>query len=106
MGVVLRLVFFLVGALGLVFVGLNAASGFGVDTNALLMKMGQTPGGIATGISGQVGAGLDQLGAMIAKAQGADVAAADYKPSILVKYGPDVAGAVVSALLMMFGMRR
>ncbi|NWG71677.1 MAG: hypothetical protein HXY23_08745 [Parvularculaceae bacterium] len=103
---VLRLVFFLVGVLGLIFVGLNAASGFGVDTNALLMKLGQTPGSIATGISGHVGAGLDQLGNMIAKAQGADVSAEDYKPSLLVKYGPDVAGAVVSALLMMFGMRR
>ncbi|MEQ1930227.1 MAG: hypothetical protein ABL957_06790 [Parvularculaceae bacterium] len=106
MGVVLRLVFFLVGALGLVFVGLNAASGFGVDTNALLMKLGQTPGGIATNISAQVGAGLDMLGQQIAKAQGLDMSAPDAKPSLLVKYGPDVAGAVVSALMMMFGMRR
>jgi hypothetical protein len=104
MGVILRLVFFIVGLLGLIFVGLNAASGFGVDTNSLLMKLGETPGGIATAMSSQFGAGLDALGGMIAKAQGSEVDPA--KPSLLVQYGPDAIAAVVSALLMMFGMRR
>lgn len=104
MGVILRLVFFLVGALGLIFVGLNVASGFGVDTNALLMKLGETPGGIATGMAAHFGAGLDALGGMIAKAQGG-AADAD-KPSMLVSYGPEVIAGVVSALFMMFGTRR
>jgi hypothetical protein len=104
MGVVLRLVFFLVGAVGLALVGLNAASGFGVDTNSLLMKLGETPGGIANAMSTQFVAGLDHLGSMIAKAQG--VPADAEKPGLLVDYGPSVIAAVVSAMLMMFSMRR
>lgn len=104
MGVILRLAFFLIGVLGLIFVGLNAASGFGVDTNALLMKLGETPGGIATAMSAQFGEGLDALGGMIAKSQGGDID--PEKPGPLVAYGPEVIAAVVSAMLVMFGMRR
>ncbi len=104
MGVILRLVMFLVGALGLIFVGLNAASGFNVDTGGLLMKLGEAPGGVATSMAAQFNAGLDELGQMIAKAQGA--AADPEKPSLLVSYGPEVIAAVVSGLLMMFSMRR
>ena len=107
MGVILRLVFVVVGALGLVFVGLNAADQMGLVKSAdLLAKLGPTPGGIAANISTQVGNGLEALGGMIAKAQGVDMSAPDAKPGILVQYGPEVIGAVVSALMMMFGMRR
>ena len=49
MGVVVRLLAFLVGALALGFVGLDTAQDhFGVDAAGLLAKMGEMPGGIAT----------------------------------------------------------
>jgi hypothetical protein len=105
MGVILRLVFFVVGVLGLIFLGLNIADGMGLVKSAdLFAKLGATPGGVATAMSTQFGAGLDALGGLLAKTPvaGSDPA----NPGLVVKYGPDVIAAVVSGLLVMFGMRR
>jgi hypothetical protein len=105
MGVAIRLVAFLVGALGLVFVGLNGANDwFGVDTSGLLAKMGETPASIANMMSAHVGAGLDMLGAQLAKVGGGEVD--PEKPTALVKYGPEAIGALVSAMMVMFSTRR
>jgi hypothetical protein len=105
MGVIIRLVVFLVGALGLIFIGLNGAHDwFGVDTQALLDKLGETPGGIATAMSGQVDRGLDCLGGLLAKVGGEEVDPEN--PTALMKYGPEAIGAVVSALMVMFSTRR
>lgn len=105
MGVVVRLVAFVVGALGLVFVGLNGANDwFGMDTAALLAKLGETPAGIAGTMQTHVGAGLDMIAAQLAKVGGGEID--PEKPTALVKYGPEAIGALVSAMMVMFSTRR
>ncbi|MEQ8179037.1 MAG: hypothetical protein RIA10_11970, partial [Amphiplicatus sp.] len=44
MGIVVRIVVFLVGLLGLSLTGLNGAQDFGVDTNSLLTNLGPAEG--------------------------------------------------------------
>ena len=63
MGVIVRLLTFVVGALGFVFTGLDTAQDhFGVDAASLLNMMGEMPGGIANNMLGMVSGGIDSLG--------------------------------------------
>ncbi|GAB4518429.1 MAG: hypothetical protein Kow00133_03490 [Amphiplicatus sp.] len=104
MGVVIRLLVFIVGALGLILTGLVGAHDyFGVDTQALLMRMGETPGGVATSAQGAFASGLDWLGGMIADTMGASD---PENPGAVATYGPTGIAAIVSALLLLFSTRR
>lgn len=105
MGVVVRLVTFLVGVLGLALVGLDTAQDhFGVDAEGLLSSMGETPGGIANSLLGLADTGLTQLGDMMSNLMGG--AADPEKPTLVQSWGPESVGGIVSLLLLMFSMRR
>lgn len=104
MGNIVKILVFVVGALGLLLTGLNGAETFNVDTDPLLASMGDTPGGIASSAKDTFGGLLDQFGTMLAGWTGAE-ADAD-KPGAVQKYGPGGIAAVISALMMMFSTRR
>lgn len=105
MGVVVRLVVFLVGALGLALVGLDTAQDhFGVDAAGLLNMMGETPGGIANSALGLADGGLNHLGGLIGNLMGGEADAE--KPGLVQAWGPESISAIVSALLVMFSTRR
>lgn len=105
MGVVVRLVVFLVGALGLALVGLDTAQDhFGVDAAGLLNMMGDTPGGVANSMLGLADGGLNQLGGLIGNLMGGE--ADPEKPGLVQAWGPESISAIVSALLVMFSTRR
>ncbi|HPE31318.1 MAG TPA: hypothetical protein PLV61_08995 [Parvularculaceae bacterium] len=105
MGVVVRLLAFLVGVLAFGFVGLDTAQDhFGVDAAGLLAKMGEMPGGIATSALSMVDGGLDKLGVMMAGLQGGEVD--PEKPGLVQSWGPQGLSALVSALVVMFSLRR
>lgn len=105
MGVVVRLVVFLVGALGLALVGLDTAQNhFGVDAAGLLNKMGETPGGVANSMLGLTNAGLNQLGGLIGNLMGAEADAE--KPNMVQAWGPESISGIISALLVLFSTRR
>ena len=105
MGVVVRLVTFLVGVIGFAFVGLDTAQEhFGVDAANLLGMLGETPAGIAGSGLGMVSGGLDQLGTILANAQGAEVDPEN--PGLVQSWGPEGIGAILAALLVMFSTRR
>ncbi|MEQ8751082.1 MAG: hypothetical protein RIC52_15050 [Amphiplicatus sp.] len=101
MGIVVRIVVFLVGLLGLSLTGLNGAQDFGVDTNSLLTNLGPAEGA-ATSAQDIWGGLLGQLGGVIGNATNAD----PENPGAAVQYGPQGIAAVVSALMMFFSTRR
>ncbi len=101
MGIVVRIVVFLVGLLGLSLTGLNGAQDFGVDTGSLLANLGPAEGA-AVSAQGVWGGLLGQLGGVIGSAMGAD----PENPGAVVQYGPEGIAAVVSALMMFFSTRR
>jgi len=104
MGAVVKIGLFLAGLIGLSLTGLNGAQDLGVDTNSLLAKMGETPGGVAASAQDMWGGLLNQVGGLIANAQGE--AADPENPGALVKWGPEAIVGLVSALLMFFSTRR
>jgi hypothetical protein len=104
MGSIIRIVVFVVGALGLLLTGLNGAETLNVDTDPLLAGMGDTAGGAATSARDMFGAGLDAFGSMLAGWTGGEASSDD--PGAVQKYGPEGIAALVSALMMMFSSRR
>ena len=105
MGVIIRLVLFLVGALGFVFTGLDTAQEhFGAPVADWLGMMGETPAGIANSMLSVVSGGIDSLGGVLAGVGGAE--GYPEAPSMLVNYGPEAITAIVSMLLVMFATRR
>jgi hypothetical protein len=105
MGVVVRLVIFLVGALGMALVGFDTAQDhFGVNSAGLLNMMGETPGGVANSMLGAADGGLNQLGAMLAGLMGGD--AESGQAGLVQSWGPQSISALVSALLVFFSARR
>ncbi len=105
MSVVVRLVVFLVGALGFALVGLDTAQDhFGVDSAGLLNMMGETPGGVANSMLGMADGGLNQLGAMMGGLMGGQADAET--PGVVQSWGPQSISAIISALLVLFSTRR
>lgn len=105
MGVVVRLVTFLVGVLGLALVGLDTAHDhFGVDAEGLLNAMGETPGGVANSMLGLADSGLNQLGGLLGNLMGGEVDPEN--PGVVQNWGPESLSAIVAALLVMFSVRR
>lgn len=105
MGVVVRLVMFLVGVLALGLVGLDTAQDhFAFDAGSLLNRMGETPGGLANMALGFASSGLDQLGGMLGGLMGGEADAE--KPSLIQSWGPEGVSGLVAALLIMFSLRR
>lgn len=101
MGVVIRIVLFVVGLLGLSLTGLNGAQDAGVDTNTLLANLGPAEGA-ATSAQDIWGGLLGQLGGMLGNATNAD----PENPGAVVQYGPEGIAGLVSALMMFFSTRR
>jgi hypothetical protein len=104
MGNVVKILVFVVGAIGLLLSGLNGAEAVNVDTDPLLSGMGDTAGGVASSARDGFGGLLDSLGAMMAGWTGAD--ASSNNPGAVQKFGPETLGAIISALMMMFSTRR
>ena len=104
MGIIIRLLVFVLGAIGLALTGLSGAQDLGVDTNSMLASLGETPGDVATSASNTFDSGLDQLGGMLANATGGE--ADPENPGAVQKFGPEGIAALVSALMMMFSTRR
>jgi hypothetical protein len=103
MGNVVKILVFVVGALGLLLTGLNGAETFNVSTDPLLASMGGASG-VATSARDGFGGLLDMLGTMMAGWTGADASSSD--PGLVQKFGPESLAAVISALMMMFSTRR
>lgn len=101
MGVVFRIVLFLVGVLALALTGLNGAQGFGVETEPLMANLGPASG-VANAALDCWGGLLGNLGGMIGGAMNAD----PENPGAVVQYAPLGIAALVSALLIMFSTRR
>lgn len=105
MGVVVRLVLFLVGVLGLALVGLHSGDQLGViKAHDLLNSMGETPGGVANSMLGMADNGLSQLGQLMGNLMGGQ--ADPDNPSLVQSWGPESLSAIVSALLVLFSTRR
>lgn len=101
MGVVFRIVFFLVGLVALLLTGLNGAGQFGVETEPLLANLGPASG-VATAALDCWGGLLGHLGGAIGGAMNAD----PENPGAVAQYAPLGIAALVSALLIMFSTRR
>lgn len=103
MGAIVRILVFILGALGLILTALSGASQAGVDTNALLMSMGEAPGGVAVSAQDSFMSGLGALGGMIAGWMGQTDAE---NPGLVEQWGPVGVAGLVSALLMFLSTRR
>lgn len=105
MSVVVRLVVFLVGVLGIALVGLDTAQDEHlVDSVSLLNMMGETPGGVANSMLTAADGGLNQLGALMGSLMGEQ--ADPENPGLVQQWGPESISALVSALLVFFSTRR
>lgn len=100
MGAVLRILFFIIGLLGIALTGMYGAQNAGVDTASWLSKLGGASGA-ATALLSMFAGGLDALGGMLA----GDAAGAE-KPSLLATWGPTVGAGLISMLFTMGAMRR
>ena len=100
MGVIIRILVFLVGALGLAMSGLYGAENLSVDSQALL---GNVPGGVAEPVYGMFGQGMEQLAGLLAGVAGE---ADPDKPNLVATWGPESISGLVSAVLMLFSTRR
>lgn len=106
MGVIVRLLTFLVGAAGLIFTGLDTMQEhFGAPVGDWLAMMGETPAGIANNLLAMVGGGIDSLGGMLAGMQGGEVDP-NAEPGLVQTWAPEAITALVSILLVMFATRQ
>ncbi|MEX0645790.1 MAG: hypothetical protein WD076_10795 [Parvularculaceae bacterium] len=103
MGAVVRILVFVVGALGLAMSGLNGYENVNPDAENLLNSLGPASG-VAHGMYGLFGTGLEQLGGLLGGVAGGE-ADAD-KPNMVAQWGPEGISGLISALLMMFSARR
>lgn len=103
MGVLIRIVLFAVGLVGLGLTGANGAEQLGVDVGSHLSKMGAF-GGVATSAVDLFGGGLAHVGNMIGGLAGAPKEGAE--PSMLVKWAPEAIAALVSGMMLMGSARR
>lgn len=101
MGVVFRIVFFLVGLVALLLTGLVGAAHFGVETEPLLANLGPASSVATAGLNCWSGL-LGNLGGVIGNAMNAD----PENPGAVVQYAPLGIAALVSVLLIMFSTRR
>lgn len=101
MGAIVRILVFVVGALGLTMSGLNGAEHFGVNSADLL---GKVPGGVDESMYRLFSSGLGQLGGLLGGMTGG-AGDADH-PNMVAQWGPEGISGLISALLMMFSSRR
>lgn len=104
MGILVRIVVFVIGLAGLALTGANGAEQLGVDVAAHLSKMGGF-GGVANAAVDLFGGGLAQLGNLIGGLEGAPKEGVT-EPSMLVKWAPEGIAALVSGLMLMGSARR
>lgn len=103
MGVLVRILVFVAGLIGLALTGANGAQDLGVDVVALLSKMGGF-GGMATAAVNMFGGGLAHIGDLIGSLAGAAKEGAE--PSMLVKWAPEAIAGLVSGLMLLGSARR
>ncbi|MGE0409265.1 MAG: hypothetical protein AB7P23_08390 [Amphiplicatus sp.] len=94
---VIRIILFIVGALGLLLTGLSVAEHFNVDTAALLNAI---PGGVDECAYDLFGQGLAALGGFLPGGESEDGA------SLVATWGPVGIAGLVSLLLLFLSARR
>lgn len=104
MGILVRLVLFVVGLVGLSLTGATGAQQMGIDVAAHLSKMGAF-GGVATSAMTMFGGGLAHVGEMISGLQGAPKEGVT-EPSMLVKWAPEALAGLISGLMLMGSARQ
>lgn len=103
MGMLVRILVFAAGFIGLALTGANGAQDLGVDVGSHLSKMGAF-GGVADAAVNMFGGGLAHMGEMIGGLAGAPKEGAE--PSLLVKWAPEAIAGLVSGLMLLGSARR
>jgi hypothetical protein len=103
MGAVVRILVFVVGALGLAMSGLNGYENVNPEAADLLNSLGPASG-VAHGTYDLFGVGLEQLGGLLGNVAGGD--ADSDKPNMVAQWGPEGISGLISALMMLFSTRR